>query len=83
MATTVARETRKTSMQISTLEKLTHHLADDGAPAAVLLLIPIVVNPLELFVIVFDQRIQETCARITRLIDSCRGGLHTLLTGGS
>jgi hypothetical protein len=54
IAATVARETRETSMQISTFQKLAHHFADDGAPAAVLLLISVVVDALELLKIVFD-----------------------------
>jgi len=36
-----------------------HHLADDGAPGAVLLLVAVVVDALELYVIVLDQRIRE------------------------
>ena len=54
IAAAVAAKARKTSMQISTFQILAHHLADDGAPAAVFLLIPIVVDALELLVIVFD-----------------------------
>jgi len=54
IAAAVAAKTRKTSMQISTFQILAHHLADDGTPTAILLLIPIVVNALELFEIVFD-----------------------------
>jgi hypothetical protein len=41
-------------MQISTFQILAHHLADDGTSTAILLLIPIVVNALELFETVFD-----------------------------
>jgi len=54
IAAAVAAKARKTSMQISTFQILAHQLADDGAPAAVFLLIPIVVDALELLVIVFD-----------------------------
>jgi hypothetical protein len=43
IAAAVAAETRETSVQVSTVQILAHHLADDGAPAAVLLLIPVVV----------------------------------------
>ena len=54
IAAAVAANARETSMQIATFEILAHHLADDGTPAAVLLLITVVVDPLELFEIVFD-----------------------------
>jgi hypothetical protein len=54
IAASAAAKTRETSVEVSTFQKLAHHLADDGAPAAVLLLIAAVVNALELFEIVFD-----------------------------
>jgi hypothetical protein len=37
IAATLAAETRKTSMQVSAIQILAHHLADNGAPAAILL----------------------------------------------
>jgi hypothetical protein len=79
IAAAVARESREASVRICTFQKPAHRLADDGTPAAVLLLIPVVVDALELLEIVFDQRIQRTGARVARLINSCRGGCHTLL----
>jgi hypothetical protein len=42
------------------------------------LLVPVVVDALKLLVIVFNQRIQGTRARLAGLIDSCRRGLHSL-----
>jgi hypothetical protein len=78
LATAVAANAGEASMQIAAFEKLAHHLADDGAPAAVLLLIPVIVDPLELLEIVFDQRIQGIRARIVRLVNGCRCVLHAL-----
>ena len=57
IAAVVAAETRKSSMKVTAFEILAHHLADDGTPAAVLLLIPMVIDALELLAIVFHQRI--------------------------
>jgi hypothetical protein len=72
-------------MKVSTFEVLvehpgygTHYLADDGAPGAVLLLVAVVVDPLELLVVVFNQSIQRAGARVAGLIDPCRCGLHAL-----
>jgi hypothetical protein len=78
IAAVVAPETRKPSVQISAIQILAHDLADDGSPAAILLLISFTVDPLRLLVIVFHQRIERTGMRVARLIDSCRDGLHTL-----
>jgi hypothetical protein len=65
-------------MKVSTLQILAHHLADDGAPEAVLLLVTVVIDALELLVIVFHERKERGGARVTRLINGCRCALHTL-----
>lgn len=78
IAAAMAAETGESSVQVCTLQILTHHLADDGTPAAVLVLIAVVVDALELLIIVFHQGLQRTGAGIARLIDGCRGGFHTL-----
>jgi hypothetical protein len=48
IAASIAAETCKPSVQVSAIQILAHDLADDGAPAAVLLLIPLIVDALEL-----------------------------------
>jgi hypothetical protein len=58
IAATVTAKPGETSMKVSTVRILAHYLADDGAPVAVLLLVAVIVDPLELLVIVFHQRIQ-------------------------
>ena len=78
VAAAPAAKTRETSMKVSTLQILAHHLADDGAPGAVLLLVAVVIDALELLVIVFHERIERGSARVTRLINGCRCGLHAL-----
>ena len=57
VAAAAAGKTRKTSMKVSTFKILVHHLADDLAPGAVLLLVALVVIALELLVIVLHQRL--------------------------
>jgi hypothetical protein len=59
IAASIAAETREASVQVATFQILAHYFADDGAPAAVLLLISIVVDALKLPVIVFHQSIQR------------------------
>jgi hypothetical protein len=78
IAAIIAAKTSKTSVQVSAIQILAHHLADNGVPSAVLLLIPIVVDALELLVIVLDQRIQRTCARVSGLVNGSRCVLHAL-----
>lgn len=63
---------------VSTFQIFAQHLADDPAPGAVLLLIAVVVNALELLVLVFHERIERTGARVTRFINACGCGLHVL-----
>jgi hypothetical protein len=65
-------------MKVSTFQILAHHLADDGAPGAVLLLVAVVIDALELLVIVFHERIEGAGFRVTRLINGCRCVLHAL-----
>jgi hypothetical protein len=65
-------------MKVSTFEILAHHLAEDLPPGAVLLPVALVLDALELPVIVFDQRIERTGSRVTRLVKGSRLGLHTL-----
>ena len=48
VAAAPAAKTRETSMKVSTFQILAHHLADDGAPGAVLLLVTVVIDALEL-----------------------------------
>ena len=78
IATAPAAKTRETSMKVSTFQILAHHLADDGAPGAVLLLVAVVIDALELLVIVFHERIERAGFRVTRLINGCRCALHAL-----
>ena len=59
IAAVITGNAREAAMQMATLEKFANHLADDGAPAAVLFLIPVVIDALELLEIVFDPRIQR------------------------
>jgi hypothetical protein len=47
-------------MQVSTFKIFAHHLADNPAPRAVLLVVALVVDALELLVIVFHQRKERT-----------------------
>ena len=70
--------TRKLRLGYQQLMAGIPHLADDGAPGAVLLLVAVVIDALELLVIVFHERIERGSARITRLINGCRCALHTL-----
>ena len=72
-----ATKTRKTSVKVSTFQILAHHLADDGAPGAVLLLVALFIDAFELLVIVLDQRIERSSARVAGFINSSRCGLHT------
>ena len=78
IAAIIAAKTSKTSVQVSAFQILAHDFADDGAPAAILLLITVIVDALELFVIVFDQGIQRTCARVSGLVNGSRCVLHAL-----
>jgi hypothetical protein len=77
VAAAAAVKTREASVKVSTFQILAHHLADDGAPGAVLLLVAVVVDALELLVIVLDQRIERSSARVAGFINSSRCGLHT------
>jgi hypothetical protein len=70
IAASVAAKTRKTSLQVSTIQLLAHDFPNDGAPAAILLLITVIVDPLKLFIIVIDQRIERTGARVAGLVNS-------------
>jgi len=63
-------------MEVSAFEIFAHDLADDLAPGAVLLVVALVVNALELLVIVFHQGIERAGARVAGLISSGRWGLH-------
>ena len=65
-------------MQLSTFKILAHDLADNPAPGAVLLMVALVVDALELLVIVFHQRKERTVARVARLVNGCRCDLHAL-----
>ncbi|MBI4471128.1 MAG: hypothetical protein HY646_00570 [Acidobacteria bacterium] len=65
-------------MKVTAVKGFTHHLADDLAPGAILLLVTVVVDALELLVIVFDQRMERTGSRVARLVNGCRQGLHAL-----
>jgi hypothetical protein len=76
IAAAAAAKTRETSVKISTFQIPAHHLADDRAPGAVLLPVALVVDALELLVIVLDQRIERSSARIAGFIDSNRCGPH-------
>jgi hypothetical protein len=64
-------------MKVPTFQILAHHLADDGAPGAVLLPVAVVVDAFELLVIVLDQRIERSSARVAGFINSSRPGLHS------
>jgi hypothetical protein len=63
-------------VKVSTFQILAHHLADDGAPGAVLLLVALFIDAFELLVIVLDQRIERSSARVAGFINSSRCGLH-------
>jgi hypothetical protein len=76
VAAALAGKMGETSMKVSTFEILAHHLAGDGVPRAVLLLVAVVEDALELLVIVLDQRIERSSARVTGLINPRRCGLH-------
>jgi hypothetical protein len=65
-------------MKVSTFKILAHHLADELAPGAVLLLVALVVEALELLVIVFHQCKERTGSRVARLVSGCRRDLHAL-----
>jgi len=73
-----AGKTRETSMKVSTFKIPAHHLADDPVAGAILLLVALVVDALELLVIVFHQGIERTVARVARLVKGCRCDLHAL-----
>jgi hypothetical protein len=76
VATAAAAKTRETSMKLSAFQALAPHLADDGAPGAVLLLVAVVVDALELLVMVLGQRIKRSAVRVAGFINSSRCGLH-------
>jgi hypothetical protein len=78
IAAAVAANASEASMQIAAFEKFAHHLADDGAPAAVLLLIPVIVGAFALLEMVFDPRKQGTSARVAGLVNGSRRVLHAL-----
>lgn len=65
-------------MKVSTFQILAHHLADDGAPGAVLLPVAVVPDARELLEIVFHERTERAGFRVTRLINGCRCSLHAL-----
>jgi len=65
-------------MEASAFKILAHHLADGLAPGAVLLLVALVVDALELLVIVFHQCKERTGSRVARLVNGCRCDLHAL-----
>ncbi len=65
-------------MKVSAFKILAHHRADDRAPGAVLPLVALVLDALELLVIVFHQRKERTVARVARLVNGCRCDLHAL-----
>ena len=73
-----ASKTGEATMKVTAFKVFTQNLADDPAPGAILLLVALVVEALELLVIVLHQGIERTVARVARLVSGCRRDLHAL-----
>ena len=68
MCAPAAAHAGKATMQVSAVQILVNDLADDRAPEAILLLVGIVINALEVVKMILDERIQRGVARISGVI---------------
>jgi hypothetical protein len=69
--------TSETSMGITTIKVLVDDIVNYGAPEAMLFLVLLVINPLELFEVVLDASIEIRCLRVPGMINTLQYRFHS------
>jgi len=64
-------------MEVPTIEVLADDIVNYGAPEAMLFLVLLVVNPLELFEVVLDAGIEIRCLWISGMVNALQYGFHS------
>jgi len=68
---TRAADTGKSEVEIAAAEVLAGHLADDGPPASVTLLVTLVVGAFKFRIVPFDDLVERRLPRLARPVDGC------------
>ena len=66
-----AADTSKAKVEIPASKELADHLADDGPPGSVALLITFLVGAFKFRIVPFDELVERRLPRLARAVDGC------------